>query len=105
MMRKQEQSSLVNKRETRNEYLERLKKAVSSLPKVFTDMTIDDRAGRCRRLCKVCGGHYEEGGLACVCVCSQVAPVNARDSYAMSMCCAFIGPTRSLVGRTEFRSW
>ena len=59
MMRKQEQSSLVNKRETRNEYLKRLKKAVTSLPKTFTDMTIDDMSGRCRRLCKARGGHFE----------------------------------------------
>ena len=102
-MRKQEQSSPGNKRGTRDEYMKRLKEAVTSLPKVFIDMAIGDMAERRRRLCKARGGHFEEGGLACV--RSQVAPVNARDSYAMSMCCVFIGPTRSLVGRTEFRSW
>ena len=101
-MRKQDHSSPVNKRETRDEYLKRMKKALTSLPQVFTDMAIDDMAERCRRLCKARGSHVEETGLACV--CSQVAPVNARDSYAMSMCCVFIGPTRSLVGRTELRS-
>lgn len=68
MMRKQERSSLVNKRETRNEYLKRLKEAVTSLPKTFTDMAIDDMSGCCRRLCKARGGHFEEGGLTCVCV-------------------------------------
>ena len=36
MMRKQEQSSPVNKRDTRDEYLKRLKKALTSLPQVFT---------------------------------------------------------------------
>ena len=65
-MRKQEQSSPVNKRETRDEYLKRLKKALTSLPQVFTDMAIDDMAERCRRLRKARGGHFEEGGLACM---------------------------------------
>ena len=97
-MRKQEQSSPVNKRETRDEYLNRLKKALTSLPQVFTDMAIDDMAERCCRLCKARGGHLEETGLACV--CSQVA-----HGYATSTCCVFIGPTRSLVGRTELWSW
>ena len=65
-MRKKEQSFLVNKRETRDEYLKRLKKAVASLPKAFTDKASDDMAESCRRLCKARVGHFEEGGLACV---------------------------------------
>ena len=65
-MRKQEQSFLVNKRETRDEYLKRLKKAVASLPKAFTDKASDDMAESCRRLCKARGGPFEDGGLACV---------------------------------------
>ena len=65
-MCKQEQSFLVNKRETRDEYLKRLKKAVASLPKAFTDKAGDDMAECCRRLCKARGGHVGEGGLACV---------------------------------------
>ena len=62
MMRKQEQSSLVNKRETRNEYLKRLKKAATTLPKSFVGKAIGDMVERCRRLCKARGGHFEEGG-------------------------------------------
>ena len=65
-MRKQEHPFLVNKRETRDEYVKRLKRAVTSLPKAFIDKASDDMAESCRRLCKARGGHFEEGGMACV---------------------------------------
>ena len=63
-MRKQERSFPASKRETRDEYLKRLKKAATSLPKSFVDKAIGDMAERCRRLYNARGGHFEEGGLA-----------------------------------------
>ena len=55
----QEQSFPDNKRETRGEYMKRLKKAATTPPKAFVNKAIGDMAERCRRLCKARGGHFE----------------------------------------------
>ena len=63
-MRNQERPFPDSKRETREEYLKRFKKAATTLPKSLVDKAIGDMAERCRRLHNARGVHFEEGGLA-----------------------------------------
>ena len=51
-----------SKRETRAEYVARLKKAAKSLPKRFVEKAIMDMRRRCQRLYAAKGKHFEEGG-------------------------------------------
>ena len=50
------------KRETREEYIARLSRAASSLPRSEVEASIADMMRRCRRLYEAKGGHFEEGG-------------------------------------------
>jgi hypothetical protein len=62
IMRKQERKFRKSKRETRQEYINRLRRVALSLPKSFIDNSIGDMGRRCNRLYAAKGGHFEEGG-------------------------------------------
>ena len=62
IMRKQEKKFRKSKRETRKEYVDRLRRVAKSLPKSFIDKSIGDMVRRCNRLYAAKGGHFEEGG-------------------------------------------
>ena len=61
-MRRQEQTWAAGKRETRQEYLARLRKTALRLPPAFIKNSIGDMARRCKRLRAAKGRHFEEGG-------------------------------------------
>ena len=61
-MRKQEATWKPSKRETRSEYLGRLRRTALRLPASFVNASISDMRRRCQRLHAVRGGHFEEGG-------------------------------------------
>ena len=50
------------KKESRAQYIERLKRIAMRLPKSFIDNSIADMQRRCQRLYASQGGHFEEGG-------------------------------------------
>ena len=62
-MRKQELRWPVNKKETRQEYLARLRRTAKRLPPKFINKSIMNMKARCHRLFKAEGGQIEEGGL------------------------------------------
>ena len=51
-----------SKRETRQEYVNRLRRVAKSLPASFINKSIGDMVRRCNRLYAAKGGHFEEGG-------------------------------------------
>ena len=62
-MRRQEQQWPRAKRETRDEYLRRLRSTALRLPKAFLEKSVGDMRRRCQLLLKAKGYHFEEGGL------------------------------------------
>ena len=63
-MRKQELKWAHNRKETREQYLDRLRRTARNLPKEFIEDSIGSMVVRCQRLFKAKGGGYfEEGGL------------------------------------------
>ena len=61
-MRAQEKKFPKSKRETRAEYIARLRKVAKRLPASFINKAIGNMVTRCRRLYDAQGGHFEEGG-------------------------------------------
>jgi len=61
-MRQQEKGWPASKRETRDEYLRRLRQTAMKLPKAFVRKSIGDMRRRCQRLFDKKGGLFEEGG-------------------------------------------
>ena len=61
-MRRQEKNWPRTKKESRAQYIERLKRIAMRLPKSFIDNSIADMQRRCQRLYASQGGHFEEGG-------------------------------------------
>ena len=61
-MRRQEKTWPRTKKESRAQYIERLKRIAMRLPKSFIDKSIVDMQRRCQRLYASQGGHFEEGG-------------------------------------------
>jgi len=61
-MRAQERRWPVNKKETREKYLARLRRTALRLPPKFINSSIKNMKERCQRLHKAKGGHIEEGG-------------------------------------------
>jgi hypothetical protein len=61
-MREQEKTWKDKKRETRDEYLQRLRRTAMTLPKHFVDKAIGDMKRRCQRLYAAKGHLFEEGG-------------------------------------------
>jgi hypothetical protein len=51
-----------NRRETRDQYLQRLRRTAQRLPQSFITDSIGDMRRRCQRLCDAKGGFFEEGG-------------------------------------------
>ena len=62
VMRRQEKKFPKLKRESRKQYVLRLKKAAQGLPKSFIENAIGDMHKRCLRLHAAKGGHFQEGG-------------------------------------------
>ena len=61
-MRAQEAKWSKSKRETRDEYLGRLRRTALSLPRQFVMDAVGDMKRRCQRLFAAKGGLFEEGG-------------------------------------------
>ena len=61
-MRAQEQKWRRNKRESREEYMSRLRRTATHLPKTFIAKAVADMKRRCQRLYEAKGNHFEEGG-------------------------------------------
>ena len=52
----------LRERETRIQYVARLRKVAKSLPRKFIDDSVADIGRRCQRLWDAKGGHFQEGG-------------------------------------------
>lgn len=63
-MRRQEKKFSKSKRETRDDFLKRLRRAALSLPQTFIDKSIGNMVERCRRLYESKGKYFEEGGAS-----------------------------------------
>ena len=61
-MRRQEKAWRPSKKESRREYLTRLRRTALRLPANFINGSIKDMRRRCARLLEAKGGHFEEGG-------------------------------------------
>jgi hypothetical protein len=61
-MRKQERAFAKGKKETRAEYLDRLRRTAQGLPRTVVEKMIMDMKRRCERLHRAGGGHFPEGG-------------------------------------------
>ena len=61
-MRRQEQHWRSGKRESRSDFLRRLRRTASRLPKTFLEKSIGDMRRRCQLLLQAKGHHFEEGG-------------------------------------------
>ena len=61
-MRKQELQWKSSRRESREQYLHRLKRTATRLPRNFIEGSVGDMARRCKRLHDAQGGYFEEGG-------------------------------------------
>jgi hypothetical protein len=61
-LRKQEASWKTGKKETRCQYVSRLRRTAMRLPKEFIVKSIGDMVRRCKRLYDAKGGYFEEGG-------------------------------------------
>lgn len=61
-MREQESKWPYSKRESRREYLRRLRRTAMSLPKAFIDKAIGNMRHRLRQVEAARGGHFPEGG-------------------------------------------
>jgi hypothetical protein len=61
-MRSQERRFKKNKRETRAEFITRLRRTAQRLPKAFIDNAVGNMKERCERLYASKGNHFEEGG-------------------------------------------
>ena len=62
VMRRQEARFHRSKRETRAQFIERLKRAARGLTATFINKSIGDMVWRCKRCYEAQGGHFEEGG-------------------------------------------
>ena len=61
-MRRQERSFPSRKRETRNEYIARLRRTALRLPRTTIEKSIASMVRRCELLYRAKGRHFEEGG-------------------------------------------
>ena len=61
-MRAQERSWPKNKRESRDDYMQCLRRTALRLPTAFITKSIGDMQRRCQRLYEAKGGLFEEGG-------------------------------------------
>ena len=61
-MRQQEAKWPKSKRESREQYIQRLRKTATSLPKKFVEDSVGDMVRRCNRLYNAKGKLFEEGG-------------------------------------------
>jgi hypothetical protein len=61
-MRRQEKSWAKSKRETRQQYVNRLRRTATRLPQALVKKSIGDMQRRCQRLFTAKGGYFEEGG-------------------------------------------
>lgn len=61
-MRAQEHKFSLSKRETRDAYIERLRRAAMSIPKKSIGKAIASMKSRCELLHRARGGHFEKGG-------------------------------------------
>ena len=61
-MRAQEHKFSPSKRETRDAYIERLRRAAMSIPKKSIGKAIANMKSSCELLYRARGGHFEEGG-------------------------------------------
>ena len=61
-MRKQEKSWPAGRKETRKQYLARLRRTAKRLPAAFLNKCVGDMKRRCEKLLAAKGGHFEEGG-------------------------------------------
>ena len=61
-MRLQERRFKKSKRETRDEYIRRLRRAAMALKPAFINKAIGNMRERCQRLYAAKGKHFEEGG-------------------------------------------
>ena len=61
-MRKQELAWPANRKETRHEYLKRLRRTALATPPAHVRAAIGDMHRRCKRLVAANGGNIEEGG-------------------------------------------
>ena len=61
-LREQEKKWPAGKRETKKQYVARLKRTASRLPQSFLEASIGDMVRRCKRLYDAKGWHFEEGG-------------------------------------------
>jgi hypothetical protein len=61
-MRRREASFPSSKKESRDEYLYRLKQSAKRLSRSFINRAVEDMKRRCQRLHAARGGHFEEGG-------------------------------------------
>ena len=64
LMRKQEARFPKSKRESRDEFVARLRRTAMRLPETFINKAIVNMAERCERLYQSRGGLFEEGGKA-----------------------------------------
>jgi hypothetical protein len=62
VMRRQEKKFPRSKRETRKQYIDRLRRAAKSLSPDFINKSIGNLKIRCQRIYEAHGGHIEEGG-------------------------------------------
>ena len=51
-----------SRRESREQYLHRLERTATRLPRNFIDGSVGDMARQCKRLHDAQGGYFEEGG-------------------------------------------
>ena len=61
-MRRHEAAWRSTRRETRDEYIARLRRTAMRLPRKFIESSIEDMPRRCQRLFDAQGGYFEEGG-------------------------------------------
>ena len=61
-MRRQEPKFPKSKRETRDAYIARLRRAAMSLPRSVVRRSIGNMKWRCEKIYRAKGGHIEEGG-------------------------------------------
>ena len=61
-MRAEERNWPKNKREARDDYMQRLRRTALRLPTAFITKSIGDMQRRCQRLYEAKGGLFEEGG-------------------------------------------
>ena len=79
-LRRQERTFPANEVETKEKFMERLKKTARRLPSALVTLSIADLRRRCQRLHAARGGHFEEGGLRFSAVICASVHFSARAS-------------------------